>query len=50
MARTITHQDENNEATPAMFGESEHLEIVTQKTFPELIFELLTEKRQLRLN
>lgn len=44
MATTITHKDENDETSPAMFGDEEHLEISQVKLFPELIFEILAEK------
>lgn len=44
MARTITHKLENDETSPAMFGEKEHLEVAQNKTFTQTIFESLTER------
>lgn len=43
MARTITHQD-NDETRPAMFGDRDHLEISQEKTFTQMVFELLAER------
>jgi citrate synthase len=45
MARTVTHQVENDETSPAMFGDEEHFKVVQQRTFSELIFELLSHQR-----
>lgn len=43
MARTITHID-NDETKPALFGEKDHIEVSQNKTFTQMVFELLTEK------
>lgn len=45
MAKTIKHQDENDETTPAMFGDNDHLEIAQNSTFTQVIFESLTERK-----
>ncbi len=42
MAITVTHADENNEASPAMFGGHELLEYSKDINFPALVFESLT--------
>src|SRR5258708_3787594 len=44
MAITITHKDEADETSEAMFGEHDHLEYSNQVTFPALVFESLTGK------
>src|SRR5581483_12361494 len=53
MAITVTHQNENDETTPAMFGEQEHLKYAAKVTFPELVFESLSgqkpDQKQLKL-
>ena len=43
MARTITHFD-NDETKPALFGESDLLEVAQKSTFTQMIFEMLTER------
>lgn len=40
MAKTIKHDEKGK----ALFGESDHLEISQNRSFPSLIFELLSEK------
>lgn len=53
MAKTITHKDEADETSPAIFGEKDHLEISQEKTFSQMVFELLSEResepRELKL-
>lgn len=44
MAITVTHTDESNEASPAMFGAHELLEYAGRVNFPELVFESFTSK------
>jgi citrate synthase len=44
MAITVTHKIENDETSPAMFGEYEHLDYSSQVTFPELVFQSFTGK------
>jgi len=43
MARTITHID-NDETKPALFGESDLLEVAQQNSFTQMIFEMLVER------
>lgn len=43
MAHTITHQD-NDETKPALFGEKDHLEVAQNRTFTQMVLELLTER------
>ncbi|MDP3646362.1 MAG: citrate/2-methylcitrate synthase, partial [bacterium] len=42
MAITVTHADENNEASPSMFGEHQLLEYSNKMDFSELVFDSLT--------
>lgn len=44
MAKTITHID-NDETKPALFGESDLLEISQKSTFTQIIFEMLAERK-----
>lgn len=44
MARTITHKIENDEISPALFGDKQHLEFAPNQTFTQTIFEALTER------
>lgn len=41
MAKTIRHNEDN---TASYWGQEDHLEVAKQRTFTEMVFELLTEK------